>query len=101
MRKLSSIAMAGAVIVAACGKVSAIEVVGCKTDTECASTTLGDDCCTRCETVIGTQTSIAARTRSCEGKGGGPPRCPALDCRQIIDVPVCASGRCVAAPRLL
>jgi hypothetical protein len=71
----------------------------CTRDDECAKTTLGDDCCDACEAVAGTKETIDAKRRACEGRAGGPPRCPQLDCPHEPADPKCVAGTCTLVPR--
>ena len=72
---------------------------GCRTDSDCELTTLGEDCCNHCQQIAATRISIAAIRAACNGKTGGPPRCPSLDCPNDPKVAQCVSGACTAVRR--
>lgn len=88
----------GLIVLVACRGASNVQTEGCKSDSDCSSTGLTDDCCSQCGHIAGTKTSIEARIQSCRGKSGGPPRCPSLDCPRLApQAPKCVAGQCTLA----
>ena len=97
MRTQTGIAVAIVLFAACHTKAPTPKAEGCGSDSDCAVTTLGDDCCDHCEQVAATRKSIDALRAAC--KSSGPRRCPSLRCPQQPAVAKCVAGKCTATQR--
>lgn len=90
-RRLGPVVVLVALVAVACQKGSDDPAAPCASDSDCALTSRGDDCCDGCQKRAITRTASAALDDRCRD---AVHRCPVLDCPSTSVEAFCASGRC-------